>query len=97
MENESMTPLSMLPQWREQYGDAPFEVAADVAGDVSEMCRCLRRYPSLEGEPYLRRLLMSWFMPRRDEDLDCFIRRYRVWNELPDMVADAVTKRKEKR
>lgn len=96
MENEHQTPLSMLPRWREKYGNAPFEAIADAAGDVSEMCRCMRRYPSLAGTPHLDRLLLSWFMPRNNDDLDCFVRRYHVWSKLPDMVAETMYKRKEK-
>lgn len=87
----------MLPQWRERYGDAPLEAVADAAGVVGEMCRRMRRYPSLEGTPHLDRLLLSWFMPRNNDDLDCFVRRYRVWSRLPDMVAETMTERKEKR
>lgn len=94
MENECVTPLSMVSQWRERYGDMPFGESADLAGDVREMCRCLRRYPLLEGTSLLDRQLLSWFMPRNQEDLDCFIRRYRVWCELPDMIAEKLTERR---
>ncbi len=64
---------------------------------LAEMCRLVGPRPALPGGSRVRRVLISWFVPRNIDDVDCFARRYHVWQQLPYMVTEVLRKRKEKR
>ncbi len=95
MIGESKTPLEILPQWLEQYGGVPLQSSADVANDVRQMCGCLRPYPALKRHSKWYRMFCMWFMPRKVEDIEYLVMRYRVWSHLPKIMTDMLTKRKD--
>lgn len=62
---------------------------------LAEMCRLVRPCPPLPGGSRVLRALVSWYVPRKADDVDCFAKRYRVWRLLPAMVTEVLRKKRE--
>lgn len=67
----------------------------DVRACLRDMCRCVRREKCKRNSSPLYDLLHSWFVPRNERDVMCYIKRYRVWSRLPKLIVERM-KREEK-
>lgn len=67
----------------------------DVRACLRDMCRCVRREKCKRNSSPLYDLLHSWFMPRNEQDMMCYMKRYRVWSRLPMLIVERM-KREEK-
>jgi hypothetical protein len=78
----------------------------DVAGDnnatnactglkdcIKEMCRCMRKEQPVEHRTWLYKMLHSWYMPRNERDVMCYMKRYRVWRMLPTLLMKRIVGR----
>lgn len=70
--------------------------AADgAAGALQQMCRCLQQPARLPGGSRVAGILRAWYVPRHDEDIDCYVTRCRLCRTLPSVVRALRQKRKE--
>lgn len=67
----------------------------DVRTCLRDMCCCMRREKYKKKRSPLYKLLCSWFVPRNEQDMMCYMRRYREWSRLPMLIVERI-KREEK-
>ncbi|MBQ5751106.1 MAG: hypothetical protein IIV86_07240 [Bacteroidaceae bacterium] len=72
----------------------PASSADDVRKSLEEMCSCMRKQQRGVARGRLYRIIHSWYVPRNERDVMCYLRRYRVWRKLPALVAERM-KREE--
>ena len=94
----------LLSQLKQRYAAAA-ETAGSRAAEseaaipdeeaLAEMCRIMRLSPPLPGGSRVHKALVSWYVPRSVDDVDCFAKRYRVWRLLPAMITEILRKRRE--
>lgn len=68
----------------------------DVREGLQEMCSCMRRRKEVTEDTQLYRTIHSWYMPRNEQDVMCYMKRYNVWRKLPTLIAKRMKKKEEK-
>ncbi len=89
---EKTSVWDVLPQWHRWMQDNEItEDNSDVRRSLRMMCDCMHKSDNRPRESGVYRLLYSWYMPRNENDVVHFMRRYAVLCRLPQCVNELLT------
>lgn len=91
--NDKISVWDNLPQWHKWVQEN------EIKDDTSPVKDALRIMCDCVGKRHIRNrcgqvceLLSSWYMPRNERDVQCYVMRYRVFDRMMQVVSELLFK-----